>query len=171
MAEVRMSQQELADVLEIGVSTVVEWSKRGMPARKRGGRWYFDVELVRDWVSKYTRASKSADTTTAGRAEADLRKAVALAELRELELRKRRGELVDRDAMRETVGALAATLRTRGMGLPGRMALVLEGKSRAEIESTLRGEILALLQLVAGAPFTGAEDALCTRCRAGRSAA
>lgn len=166
-----MSQQELAAELDVVPSTVVEWTKRGMPARKVGGRWYFDLELVRAWVAKYTRASRSADETTAGRAEADLRKAVALAELRELELRKRRGELVDRDAMRETVGALAATLRTRGMGLPGRMALVLEGQSRAKIESTLHAEMLALLQLVAGAPFAGAEDALCTRCRAGRPAA
>jgi hypothetical protein len=77
--------------------------------------------------------------------EARRRKETALAELRELELRQRRGELIEAaDAVREWSSA-CAMVRTRLLALPDRVAASLAGKAEAEIREALTSEITAAL--------------------------
>ena len=70
--------------------------------------------------------------------EADRRKAVALAELRELELRQRRGELLEVAEVRRQWAAGLASLRDRLLSLPDRLGAVLAGRGEVEVRTTLR---------------------------------
>jgi len=72
------------------------------------------------------------------KAEADRRKAVALAELRELELRQRRGELLEVAEVRRQWAAGLAFLRDRILSLPDRLGAVLAGRGEVEVRTTLR---------------------------------
>ncbi len=75
------------------------------------------------------------------KAEADRRKAVALAELRELELRQKRGELLAvADVRREWAEGYAA-LRDRILALPDRLAARLAGRGEQEVRLLLRDEL------------------------------
>ena len=72
------------------------------------------------------------------KAEADRRKAVALAELRELELRQRRGELLEAAEVQKQWAAGLAALRDRLLSLPDRLGAVLAGRGEVEVRTTLR---------------------------------
>jgi hypothetical protein len=70
--------------------------------------------------------------------EADRRKAVALAELRELELRQRRGELLEAAEVQKQWAAGLAAIRDRLLALPDRLAAVLAGRGEVEVRTMLR---------------------------------
>jgi len=72
------------------------------------------------------------------KAEADRRKAVALAELRELELRQRRGELLEAAEVQKQWAAGLAALRDRLLALPDRLGAVLAGRGEGEVRAMLR---------------------------------
>ncbi|MEJ5367763.1 MAG: hypothetical protein WHT08_05550 [Bryobacteraceae bacterium] len=72
------------------------------------------------------------------KAEADRRKAVALAELRELEVRQRRGELLEASAVEQRWAAGLASLRDRLLALPDRVAATVAGRSEVEARRLLR---------------------------------
>jgi hypothetical protein len=70
--------------------------------------------------------------------EADRRKAVALAELRELELRQKRGELLEAAEVQKQWAAGLAAIRDRLLALPDRLGAVLAGRGEVEVRATLR---------------------------------
>jgi len=70
--------------------------------------------------------------------EADRRKAVALAELRELEVRERRGELLEAAEVQKQWAAGLAALRDRLLSLPDRLGAVLAGRGELEARALLR---------------------------------
>jgi len=70
--------------------------------------------------------------------EADRRKAVALAELRELEVRQKRGELLDAAEVQKQWAAGLAALRDRLLSLPDRLGAILAGRGEVEVRTTLR---------------------------------
>jgi len=72
------------------------------------------------------------------KAEADRRKAIALAELRELELRQRRGELLEAAEVQKQWAAGLAAVRDRMLSLPDRLGAVLAGRTEVEVRSALR---------------------------------
>lgn len=72
------------------------------------------------------------------KAEADRRKAVALAELRELEVRQRRGELLEAAAVQREWSARLASLRDRLLALPDRVAAIVANRGEAEARRLLR---------------------------------
>ncbi len=164
-----MTLAELARELEIGHATLYEWQQRGLPGRKRGARWFFDLEKVRAWVEKnrplHGRPPAAIAEAAGNRADADTRKAVALAELRELELAKRRGEVYDRAEIASACSAMTHTLAARLLELPAAVAQGLEGKPAEEIERVLAGEVRALMAVVRAAPFA-AWPILCEACAA-----
>jgi len=75
------------------------------------------------------------------KAEADRRKAVALAELRELELRQRRGELLEAAEVQKQWAAGLAALRDRLLSLPDRLGAVLAGRGEVEVRAMLRNAL------------------------------
>ena len=79
-------------------------------------------------------------------AEAQTRKAVALAELRELELHCKRGLLIDKEKAMNAWRQVLLTVRNRFLGLPAKLApLVYSAKSPAEAFVTLKKEIHEIL--------------------------
>lgn len=160
-----MSQAQMAQRLDIAPDTLVQWHKRGLPGRKKGGRWVWDLEAVDAWIEANVKVPKSDPR----RADADMRKATALAELRELELAKRRGEVISRAEVRDAVGALGGMLRRRLLVLPGQLSQMCEGKSAAEIERILSGEVRQLLTIASSTPYAEVAPVLCEEC--GRQAA
>jgi hypothetical protein len=77
-------------------------------------------------------------TPKVSKAEADRRKAVALAELRELEVRRRRGELLEAAEVQKQWAAGLAALRDRLLSLPDRLGAVLAGRAEGEVRAALR---------------------------------
>ena len=72
------------------------------------------------------------------KAEADRRRVFALAQLRELELRQRRGELLEAAAVQKQWAAGLAALRDRLLALPDRLGAVLAGRGEVEVRTMLR---------------------------------
>jgi hypothetical protein len=70
--------------------------------------------------------------------EADRRKAVALAKLRELEVRQKRGELLPAAAVRQQWAAGLASIRERLLSLPDRLGAILAGRGELEARALLR---------------------------------
>ena len=82
------------------------------------------------------------------KAEADRRKAVALAELRELELRQRRGELLEATEVQKQWAAGLASLRDRLLSLPDRLGAVLAGRGEVEVRTVLRDALEEALRAI-----------------------
>jgi len=82
------------------------------------------------------------------KAEADRRKAVALAELRELELRQRRGELLEAAEVRRQWAAALAALKDRLLALPDRLGAVLAGRGEVEVRTMLRDALEEALRAI-----------------------
>ena len=170
MPEVRMALGALAAELGVSLATVNRWLEAGLPARKRGGRWRCDLEVVRAWRAKHERPPAAAAPEAPGRADAELRKANALADLRELELAKRRGEVLSREELRHALGDALYSLRSRLLSLPPQVAARCEMQRRREIELLLSAELTAALEEVLESPFAPADtDLLCPACRRERA--
>jgi len=82
------------------------------------------------------------------KAEADRRKAVALAELRELEVRQRRGELLEATEVQKQWAAGLASLRDRLLSLPDRLGAVLAGRGEGEVRAMLRDALEEALRAI-----------------------
>jgi len=72
------------------------------------------------------------------KAEADRRKAIALAGLHELRLRQRRGELLEAAEVQKQWAAGLASLRDRLLSLPDRLGAILAGRGEVEVRTVLR---------------------------------
>jgi archaeosine-15-forming tRNA-guanine transglycosylase len=73
--------------------------------------------------------------------EADRRKTVALAELRELELAQKRGALLPAAEVRKVWAERLAALKDRVLMLPDRLAARLANRPEPEVRVVLRDEI------------------------------
>jgi len=67
------------------------------------------------------------------------------AQLLNLRLRREKGELVPTDEVRMDAVAVLAAVRSSLLALPGRVSLLCEGRSAAEVEAVLEDAINALL--------------------------
>jgi hypothetical protein len=86
-------------------------------------------------MPKLSKADQAAKVSTT---EARRRKEVALAELRELEVRQRRGELLEAAEVQKQWAAGLASLRDRLLSLPDRLGAVLAGRDEVEARAILR---------------------------------
>src|SRR5438067_7033751 len=94
-----MNIKQLAKKENVSVTTIANWVRKGCPApRSKSGAYRFVLKDVRRW-----RAENLASATASGNTLTDARrrKENAVAGLRELELRKRQGELVEREAVKK----------------------------------------------------------------------
>ena len=73
--------------------------------------------------------------------EADRRKAVALAEHRELQVRRLRGELLEREAVKRAWAEKLAVLRDRFLALPDRAAAMGAHRDERTLRELLAREI------------------------------
>ena len=87
--------------------------------------------------------------------EARLRRELAIAELKELDLAERKGELVNKKKAEKQIGSMILNAKAKLLALPGKLAPQLAGLHNAGIvESLIRAEIYAVLNELA----SGGED-------------
>lgn len=77
--------------------------------------------------------------------EARARKETALAELREMQAAKTRGELIPADIVLDRWSQIAATVRQRLLAIPTKVAGLAAHRSAGEVESIVKTEIYAVL--------------------------
>jgi len=76
------------------------------------------------------------------------RKEIALADLREMEARRRRGELIETVAVRRQWADGLAAIRDRMLMLPDRVGAMLSRRDEADVRAILRAELEAALRAV-----------------------
>jgi phage terminase Nu1 subunit (DNA packaging protein) len=153
LTEPILTQKALAKALEVSPERVRQWRLAGMPMRRIGNTWRIPEAEARSWLAKHkndpepTRAG-SARGGAEPRAEAERRAAVAKADAAELELARRRSELIERDLVKREVYALARAERDSWQGWAARVAPTLAaelGVDHAALLAALEREVAAHL--------------------------
>jgi hypothetical protein len=131
----------VAAVYGVSVRAVQQWvNENGMP--KCAGRDQYDLSAIRAWREKNIRAEFSADTKDLERfnkAAADEKEHKA--KLREMELRSRQGELLERVEVDRLGVEKCIAVKTSLMALPITLAKALEGVSDDKIEKVIVEEV------------------------------
>ena len=117
-----MNKAALAKYFHISTKTVDAWVLKGCPhTRTKRGGYQFDPKAVAAWrAATMPIAKNEAGSITLN--EARIRKEVALAGLRELQLKERSGELVLRSVVDQKWFALAHAARDRMQNIPARVS-------------------------------------------------
>jgi len=152
-----LTQKALAKALEVSPERVRQWRLAGMPMRRIGNTWRIPEAEARAWLERHrndpepdraTARAGSARGDVEPRAEAERRAAVAKADAAELELARRRGELVERDTVKREVYELARAERDSWAGWAARVAPTLAaelGCDHAALLAALEREVTAHL--------------------------
>ena len=135
-----MNQQELATAEDVSTKTVASWIRKGCPvARTKIGGYVFDLKKVQRWRADNLAPQPTVPSTLL---EARRRKETAMAGLRELELRKRKGELVLKESVVKEIFAMFRTARDKMFNIPDRVSGILAAESdQLAIHAILTKEI------------------------------
>jgi phage terminase Nu1 subunit (DNA packaging protein) len=140
-----MTKAEVARKAKVSRTTVDTWISKGCPSvRNRRGTHCFEWKAVQAWraCTMPTRVLLSPSYT-----EARARKETALAGLRELQLRQRQGELVERSAVKMELFAISRPIRDRLENIAPRMAgLIAAESSQEKCFELLRREVRQALE-------------------------
>jgi len=157
--ELLANRGQIARILMVTPPTVTEYVSRGMPWRQQGRKglpWLFAVDECVAWVRAQDRANQVDDPTSIE--EARLRKEVAEAALKEIELAKVRGQVVDVEAVAQAVGEMFANVRARLLALAPKVApLVYRAETLQEGRVIIDDGIYDVLSELSGA-FDGEPD-------------
>jgi len=150
-----MEKRKVASRLEFakaeGVSKVMvgRWVKAGLPVLTDGR---IDVKAGRAWLqANILNRSEEGESFSAAKA----RKESALASLRELELAERKGQLLDREEVKQAVEGLVIQARETLMGVPSQVQDRLTGMTSAPaigelLEAEIRRALMAISQYEPG---------------------
>lgn len=115
-----MTKAGLQKKYQISPTTVANWLAKGCPHTKTSaGHLRFDPRAVAQWRRETLTPRPSVPVSLN---EAKRRKETALAELRELELRKRQGELVEVSAIERQAFETGRQVRDALLSLPERLS-------------------------------------------------
>ena len=149
-----MRKSELAEVLGVSIRTVESAVQSGMPKGRQGRAYDFGPDAI---VWYYQKKLDAVEGKMATMGEAQRRKAIADAQraesearMAELNLAKRRGELIEVTEVLSQWGMLCDALRAKILGIPGQAAHRLVGcksqrQARAQLEESIR-DVLAELR-------------------------
>jgi len=146
-----VSQSSCAEIFGVHRNTVANWIKQGCPFvqkanKKQGKDWVLDTADVAQWRADKAVQDTVGDTEAATEDELRRRKLAADTQLAELEVGKKRGELIPKDEIDKTLSALAIATRTRLLLVPRRCATQLIGRTNeAEIKEIIEAEQLEAL--------------------------
>lgn len=101
----------------------------------------YNRQLLEEYPATSSKRGGSGTETESLIEEEKLKQARLKTESMQIENRIRSGELVEADSVRIAFRKLAEVMREPLNNLPGRVALQLEGRTRAQIESHLRDEL------------------------------
>jgi phage terminase Nu1 subunit (DNA packaging protein) len=151
--ELLANRTQIARILEITPPTVTEYVARGMPYRQQGRKglpWLFAVNECVAWVRQQDRANSVEDPTSID--EARLRREVAEATLKEIELAKARSQVVDVQAVADAVGDMLGNVRARLLALGPKLApLVYRSETLPEVRQVIDDGIHDVLSEISGA--------------------
>lgn len=157
-----VSRGELAVRLGLSERQITNLVRRhpDFPSRVDGRERSFPTDRCFEWYVRYKqeealqRAAAKPEIT--GRADADLRKAIADAEIAELRVQKLRGDVVPTEAYRKELRRVLDRVRGRFVSIPGeygpRCLNLSEVAASVAVLRDLVASVLAELQSVANAP-------------------
>jgi excisionase family DNA binding protein len=151
-----MPVEDVAELLGVSAKTVRNWINRlGLAATDDGRRrvlswaptleWYVQMRIRKDGNDGKPPSPSDPDEQTETLDQAETRKTIADADLKELRLAQLRGQLVPADEVGRNVGRVATAIKTKLDGLPNSLALRLVGKSdRVEVQQILQDAIFRI---------------------------
>lgn len=116
-----VSLTEIADVFGVDLESIRLWRTKGMPHRLVSNRPRFVVAECVRWRREQDK-KESRETASPDEAKERTRKLAADADMAELRLRQKRGELVAVAEVERTVDRLVSTVRARVLAIRGRWA-------------------------------------------------
>ena len=146
-----VSQSSCAEIFGVHRNTVANWIKQGCPFvqkanKKQGKDWVLDTADVAQWRADKAVQDTVGDTEAATEDELRRRKLAADTQLAELEVGKKRGELIPKDEIEKLLSELVIATRTRLLLVPRRCAVHLIGLSNeTEIREIIEAEQLEAL--------------------------
>lgn len=102
-----VSTSTLADIMHVSTNTVGTWERQGCPKEKRG--WY-DIKAVIGWRGREI-GVQGGPNTLAQKLTADTRLKEAKAQMAELELKQKSGELIPLPLVEQVIDEKFASLR------------------------------------------------------------
>jgi excisionase family DNA binding protein len=148
-----MPAEDVAELLGVSAKTVRNWiNKLDLPAVDDGRRrvlawhptleWYVQMRIGKAGNAGSAAANPPDDEEAETLIQAETRKTIADADLKELRLAQLRGQLVPADEVGRNVGRVATAIKTKLDGVPSALALRLVGKSdRIEVQQILEDAI------------------------------
>jgi excisionase family DNA binding protein len=148
-----MPVEDVAELLGVSAKTVRNWINRlDLPATDDGRRrvldwratleWYVQMRIRKDGNAGNAASPADPDEQKESLDQAETRKTIADADLKELRLAQLRGQLVPADEVGRNVSRVAMSIKTKLDSLPSGLALRLQGKTdRVEIQQILQDAV------------------------------
>ncbi len=118
-----VNRTTLSHILGKNVSTVDSWVRQGMPYVEKGSKgvnWIFDTTKVIKWRERQAIESIKGDTEDIDYEEGKRRKIAAEAGLLEIDLQKKRGEIIERGDVEQGLSLAYITIKQRLRTIPDR---------------------------------------------------
>ena len=134
-----VSQTQLAEILGITVQRVNQLTADGtvkLVPKMKNGEVYLIGSMIDYFKRKYAAGDLTKEKTLHERAKR---------ELTEMEVAKRRGELLERAAVTSLLAETLTNFRNKFSGFPAKLSLQLENKPRADVNKILTAECDELL--------------------------
>jgi phage terminase Nu1 subunit (DNA packaging protein) len=135
----RLKTSELAEITGVTHQTVLEWALSWLKPAVSSRGWFAGRLAIQLWAHNVLAPPAPEGEET--KAEAERRKAIAVANREELRVQAERGELVERGSAIKWACDLAAESRAALQAIPRRMATHLQGRPPREIEAELSDAI------------------------------
>ncbi len=128
-----LNKSELSETFSVTIRTIDDWTRRGCPHTSKGRKgqgWGFSLPDVVKWRVEYLISTGSSNGKIKSLQGAQLRKTMAEAALKELELSTAMGKLIPKDIAITIIQKLIANCRARLLALPNKLApIALSTKS------------------------------------------
>lgn len=160
MSGIELSKADLARMFGVSLPCIGQWIGKGCPYVSKGGpgrQWVFNSADVLSWREDQVAQMALGDTKSLDIDEARRRKLAAEAALVELDLAKRRGDVIEIEEVAGVVGDDYANVRAKLLALPSKLAPQIIGAvDAAECQALIeRGVSEALEELTADGIYSG----------------
>jgi len=157
------NKQEIADWFKVSLPTLNDWVRKGCPVLemgKKGVGWVFDIRAVTRWHEQTIKKPDLTDLTISPISDVTYRRAIAEAELKEIELAEKRHEVTDINRVIRDMGNVFVQLRTKLLSIPIKASPLLAAcRTEAQFQAILTKQIDEALHALSDLPFL-ADDAL-----------
>jgi len=120
-----LSKKQIAGLFRVHANTLDGWIKAGLPHRKEGREYRFDLSDVISWHHQFISASASGDLPS--HAEARRRREHYQAELKRLQYETAEGLLLNKERLIQIWLVVIGAMRTRLLSVPSKLTPLLFG--------------------------------------------